>query len=113
VIATKAELKSSFPAIIAGAQANAARSVQRTCDRIESLAKGHSRVDTGHMREEWQSQMTGELEGIVFNLVVYTIYNEYGTMMMPAQPMLTPAVEEAKDDFVKEIAAGYEVGGAL
>jgi hypothetical protein len=52
--------------------------------------------------------MLGEMEGVVYNLVEYTVYNEFGTVFMPAAPMLTPAIEESKDEFVNDLAAGYE-----
>lgn len=108
MIETKAVVKSSIPEIVAGAEANAAMAVKRTLERIESRAKGHSRVDTGGMRAGWQHQMTGPMEGYVYNLVEYTVYNEFGTIFMPAQPMLQPAIEESKGEFVEELAAGYE-----
>lgn len=108
MIRQEVTLRSRFPEIIAGAQANAAVAVRRTCERIETRAKGHSRADTGNMRAGWQHQMTGEMEGMVFNLVEYTVYNEYGTIFMSAQPMLGPAVEESTHEFVDELAAGYE-----
>lgn len=108
MIGTAVVLRSRIPEIVAGAQANAALAVQRTCERIETRAKARSRVDTGNMRAGWQHQMTGEMEGVVFNLVEYTVYNEFGTIMMAAQPMLQPAIEESKEEFVRDIAAGYE-----
>lgn len=110
LITTKTELKSRIPEIISGAEANAAMAVKRTCERIETRAKGHSRVDTGNMRTGWQHEMTGLMEGIVFNLVEYTVYNEFGTIMMAAAPMLTPAIEESKDEFAQEVIDGYNEG---
>lgn len=44
---------------------------------------------------------------MVFNLVDYTIYNEFGTYKMSAQPMARPAVEETRDEFEADIRAGY------
>lgn len=110
MIATKTELKSRFPAIISASESNAALAVKRTCERIETRAKGRSRVDTGNMRAGWQHEMTGLMEGIVFNLVEYTVYNEFGTIMMSAAPMLTPAIEESKDEFAQEVIEGYDEG---
>jgi hypothetical protein len=108
VIRTEAKLESRFPAIIAGAEANASVAVDRTCERIDERAREHSRVASGMMRDGWQHQMVGQFEGIVFNLVEWTVYNEYGTINMPAQPMMQPAIEESRDEFVDELAAGYE-----
>lgn len=105
---TEVRLDSRIPGIIAAAEAGVSVAVKRCCERIETGAKARSRVDTGAMRAGWQHQMTGEKEGIVFNLVEYTVYNEFGTIFMSAQPMLQPAIEEAKEPFVKDLAAAYE-----
>jgi HK97 gp10 family phage protein len=110
MIAQKTTLKSRLPAVISGAEANAALAVKKTCERIETRAKARSRVDTGNMRAGWQHEMTGLMEGIVFNLTEYTVYNEFGTIMMAAQPMLTPAIEESKDEFAQEVIDGYNEG---
>lgn len=94
--------------IIAGAEGGAALAVKHCLENIETKAKGHSRVDTGNMRGGWQHQMTGMMEGIVINLVEYTVYNEFGTIFMSAQPMLQPAIEESTEPFVRELAGVYE-----
>jgi len=60
---------------------------------VESYAKSFSRVDTGAMKSGWQSEMTGDMTARISNDVEYTIYNEFGTYKMSAQPMLTPAME--------------------
>lgn len=59
------------------------------------------------MRGGWQHQPTGPASGMVFNLIDYTIYNEFGTYKMSAQPMARPAVEETRDEFEADIRAGY------
>lgn len=66
-----------------------------------------SRVATGNMRAGWQGMMVSANEGVVFNLVSYTIFNEYGTVYMSAQPMLRPAVEETRSDFEADMAGSY------
>ena len=76
MIVTRATLKSSFPAIVAGSEAKAAAAVKHACEKIETRAKERSRVDTGNMRAGWEHQMTGAMEGMVFNLVEYTVYND-------------------------------------
>lgn len=108
MVRSETRLVSKIPEIIAGAEANAAIAVRKTCDRIETRAKARSRVDTGAMRDGWQSQMIASMEGIVYNLIEYTVYNEFGTIFMSAQPMLQPAIEESKDEFVDDLAAGYD-----
>jgi HK97 gp10 family phage protein len=99
-------LTSRIPQIIAGSYAKGVMVVRRATARIESGAKRRARVDTGNMRGGWQSDNNG-LTGIVFNLVDYTIHNEFGTVNMSAQPMLRPAVEETRPEFVREAALIY------
>jgi HK97 gp10 family phage protein len=100
-------LKSRIPEIIEATEAGVALAVKRTAARIETGAKKRSRVDTGTMRAGWQQADVGDLEIMVFNPVFYTIFNEYGTIYMSAQPMLRPAIEEARGDFEREIRELY------
>ena len=100
-------LFSRLPEIIAGADAGADIIVAETAHNIELSCKQRSRVDTGTMRAGWQSRAVGEMTWIVFNPVYYTVYNEYGTVFMSAQPMLRPSIEEARPEFEAKIAALY------
>lgn len=109
MISFKGILKSLLPEIIVGSEAKISVAVEKAASRIESGAKDRSRVDTGTMRAGWEYQMEGNHQATVFNLVEYTIYNEYGTVHMSAQPMLHPAVEEVKDEFATDVALAYEV----
>lgn len=65
---------------------------------IEARAKARSRVDTGAMRNGWESKPATDagdaIYGEVSNAVEYTIHNEYGTWKMSAQPMGRPALAE-------------------
>lgn len=47
---------------------------------------------------------------VVANPVEHTLYNEYGTVNMAAQPMLVPAVEEARDPFLQAMGLAYTSG---
>lgn len=47
---------------------------------------------------------------VVANEVEHTIYNEFGTINMTAQPMLTPSVEEATELFHRAMAQAYTHG---
>lgn len=71
----------------------------------ENIARGaarRSRVRTGKMQAGWTAEH-GPEDSVVFNPVDYTIHNEYGTVHMSAQPMLTPAVEEERARFVEAV----------
>lgn len=102
-----AVLTSRIPTIIAEAEAKAALVVEKTVFDIERGCKARSRHDTGQMEEGWTGEMTGSAEGIVYNPVEHSLYNELGTVHMPAQPMLTPSVEEARGPFVAAMGAVY------
>lgn len=100
-------LTSRIPLIIVRSAAAATLAVRRAEARIERRSKERSRVRTGAMRGGWQSHPLGPTEGMVFNIVPYTIYNEFGTIHMSAQPMLRPAVEETRPEFELEIRSAY------
>lgn len=100
-------LTSRFPQIILLSQAKVTTAIRRAIYNITRRAMGKSRVATGNMRAGWQGQLVNANEGVVFNLVEYTIYNEYGTVYMSAQPMLRPAVEETRSSFEADMAGTY------
>jgi HK97 gp10 family phage protein len=94
-----ATLVSRIPAIQAGCVPKATAAVTKTVADIESGAKSMARVDTGNMRSSIQGQ-AGGLTGRVNAGAEYSIYNEYGTSKMSAQPFMTPAAEAAFPGFV-------------
>src|SRR6476659_2752947 len=110
-------VSSRSPEIVAVAQAETQRETQQAANNIVSGAKARSRVDTGAMKAGWQSRRAeGEHTYEVFNPVYYTVFNEYGTVNMSAQPMLTPAVEEERQMFpdrLREIWIQLAMGPGL
>lgn len=82
--------------------------VEKTVFAVETGAKIRARVDTGAMRAGLQGEMTGEHEGRVVGLASHTIYNEFGTRYMAAQPMLIPAAEQARRSFLDALAHAWE-----
>lgn len=58
--------------------------------RVANVAQSLARVDTGEMREGIQPTADG-----VVGSAGHTIYNEFGTRYMSAQPMLRPALAVA------------------
>jgi HK97 gp10 family phage protein len=81
---------------------------RQAAENIKQGAANRSRVRTGKMQKGWSVEHGAE-ESTVSNGVPYTIFNEYGTSRMSAQPMLTPAVEEERSKFVEAIRAEIEV----
>lgn len=106
-MSTEVVLESRIPEIIAAASAKAALAVAKTAADIEAGAKERSRIDTGLMKGGWTTEPNGALEALVYNPVEYTIYNEFGTESSPAQPMLIPAVEDARGPFTAAMAQVY------
>lgn len=65
--------------------------------RAVEIAKDNSRIDTGKMRAGWNRSKIGtNRQGgwRIYNSVEYAVHHEYGTVKMPAQPMLGPAIDE-------------------
>lgn len=96
--------KSRYPRIIAKIMAEVPIAVQRTGFMIEAGAKRRARVDTGYMRGQirWTPGKDG-LSGEIIGGAYYTIFNEFGTVNMEAQPMFIPAMEEARPFFVGQM----------
>lgn len=100
-------LKSKLPEIIATSPAKVTAAVQRTAAKIVAGSMRRSRVRTGFMRSGWQMRTMEPYAITVFNLASYTIYNEYGTVHMSAQPMLRPSIEEVRLSFYKEVRGAW------
>jgi HK97 gp10 family phage protein len=106
---------SRIPQVTTGLKLKADVAPKAAADRVVNGAKRRSRVDTGRMRDAWDKEQTGPGEWTVFNDVDYTIYNEFGTVHMSAQPMLSPALEEEyqRDLFAKDIDQVFGGTGLL
>jgi HK97 gp10 family phage protein len=101
-------LVSRIPQIIAESEVKAALAVEKTAHDIEAKAKERSRVDTGQMRDGWETHPLSPLSASVQNSVEHVIYNEFGTEDMSAQPMLIPSVEEEREPFILAMAECYQ-----
>lgn len=77
-------------------------------DRIVAGARQRSRVDTGEMRDGWQRRVINQYAAEVVNPVEHAVYNEFGTVHLPAQPMLAPSVEAERGPFLAAVAAALE-----
>jgi DNA integrity scanning protein DisA with diadenylate cyclase activity len=83
----------------------AARVVAQTSLEIEEGAKRRSRIRTGTMMRGWRVVFDDPVHAVIGNPVPYTIYNEFGTRHVAAQPMLIPEVEIARPKFRERCAA--------
>lgn len=100
-------LMSRLPEIVAEAEAKVAAAVEFTAFHIEGGAKQRARYKTGFMRGEIQANQVGHLEWEVIGGANYTIFHEYGTVKMEAQPMFVPASEDARPIFEEMMREVY------
>lgn len=107
LVAIKTLVDSRIPSIIAEGDALVAKAVTVTANNVVYRAAKSSRVRTGNMRGGWQQQAIDRHTRRVFNDVHYTIYNEYGTIYMSAQPMLGPAIELETPLFHNRVRLAY------
>jgi hypothetical protein len=88
------------------------KAVEETIPFGIALLKQNSPVKTGALRAGWEAVPTGQ--GVEWkNKVPYTIYNEMGTVRMPARAMLSnsmPAINEYFKDRLNR-AVGKKYGG--
>lgn len=92
-------LISRLPAVAAQLGQRASDAVEKAGRDIEAGAKARARVDTGYMKGAIDWTPEDPYRGEVVAGADYTIYNEFGTSSMPAQPMLVPATEDARPGF--------------
>jgi HK97 gp10 family phage protein len=90
-----------FAAIAQQFHAEASQVVRKTTLDVEAGAKRLVPVDTGLLRNSIQSEMEGDLTGVVFTAVNYSVFVEYGTSRQSSQPYMTPALEAERHNFVQ------------
>lgn len=86
-----------YPTVRARFPTAASHRIRRGAELVKAGAVRRSRYDPfsdgPHMRDGWKVEPAGD--GFrVTNPVDHTIFNEYGTVKMSAQPMLHPASDE-------------------
>jgi len=88
-------VRSRIPQIRAAVEAKAAAATAKAAYDIEAIAKSLARVDTGYMKGAINAHGSS-LSWNVHSPAEYSIFNEYGTSRMSAQPFMTPAAEQVK-----------------
>jgi len=116
--------KSRIPEVMAVGGKKTAEAVEITAHNIQTIAALKSRFQYGNMRAGWDAEeVDGSIEiggrpvevdfgehnsaWRVFNNVEYTIYNEFGTVYMTAQPMLAPAIEMERPEFERRLKEAW------
>lgn len=85
--------------LLASTQAAADGAAEEEAAEIVQGCKRRSRVRTGAMKRMWNRQRigVGRRGGWrIYDSIPYTIYNEFGTIHMSAQPMLGPEMRAAR-----------------
>src|SRR5690242_610786 len=95
--------KNNLPKIASRLQRALPQLVKRTAFRIEGRAKQLAPVDTGLLRNSIQTQIEGPLKATVGTNVNYAQYQEFGTRHQKGTPFLTPASDEERADFEKDV----------
>ena len=103
-----ATLKGDLTMRMRRGERRSATAVRQTLRDMARTAKARSRVDTGEMKAKWTVAMEDDHSGWLANTAAHSKFNEYGTVRMSAQPMLHPAVEEARAPFRQRIRKAYE-----
>jgi hypothetical protein len=85
--------RNNLPAIAAKLPIARRTIVARRGQEMVAIAKQRSRVDTGAMRDGWGFRETAN-GGVLENEVPHVVFNEYGTVRLPAAPMARPAAEQ-------------------
>ena len=101
--------------------------VRKTAFDAQASAQGHSRVRYGFMKNAWyvrteddstyqslstpkgyaefpEVEPTNHNEAWIVGGMAHTVFNEFGTIHMSAQPMITPAIEEVREPFLDALA---------
>lgn len=100
--------KERFDEIIVTANSRTYAALDWAAEEIERIAKGYSRVDTGAMRGGWTWEVVLNGAGrVIYNPIHYTVFHEYGTIYMDAQPMLKPAIEEVMPQFIDRVQKAW------
>lgn len=93
-------------------QGIASQAASELSAEVVRLAKENSRVDTGAMQAGWNRSKIGRgWKGgyRIYNTVPYTVFNEFGTSKMSAQPMLGPALTEVEPEIPKRVRKWVEI----
>lgn len=96
-LSVKIKVTSHIPRLTAAAHERAEAAVAKAAADIEAQAKARAPVDTGLLKNSINQPPPEEpMRRVVESPIHYSVFQEYGTSRMPAQPYMTPAVEFVK-----------------
>ena len=94
-----AVLRSDLTKIAGKAGEAAKRALLRTGADVVAMTKQLAPVDTGKLQHSYGAVPVSSQEVHVGTDVEYAIFQEFGTVHMPAQPHLTPAMQQSEVTF--------------
>ncbi len=73
-----------------------------TANFILQLIRIYAPVDTGWLRDSYEKKTIEQLHIMIGTMVLYAIYQEYGTTKMAAQPHMTPAFWQSREYYYQQ-----------
>lgn len=74
-----------------------------TANFILTLIRAFVPVDTGWLRDSYKKESVAQLHILVGTMVNYSLFQEFGTSRMAAQPHVTPAFGQAAPFFEAQL----------
>lgn len=97
-------VRSRVPYVTAAVYAKAAAATAKAAHDIEAGAKSMAPVDTGLLRSSIAAKGSG-LAWVVESPVDYSVFQEFGTSRMAAQPYMIPAAERVRPSYIAAMRA--------
>src|SRR6185369_2539391 len=97
------ESKNNLPRISSQIERALSAAIKKAAFAIEAEAKTLAPVDTGMLRNSIQTDIEGPLKATVGTNVEYAAYQEFGTRHQKGTPFLTPASDEQRAQFEKDV----------
>src|SRR5688500_16800518 len=94
--------KNDLPRIASRINKALSNLVRKHAFQIEAKSKLLAPVDTGLLRNSVQTTVNG-LKATVGTNVEYAPYQEFGTRHQKGKPFLTPAADEQKKEFERDV----------
>ena len=95
--------KNDLPRIASQIERALSQLLRKHAFGIEAKAKALAPVDTGLLRNSVQTKIDGPLKATVGTNIEYAPYQEFGTRHQRGKPFLTPAADEQKKEFEKDV----------
>jgi HK97 gp10 family phage protein len=92
-------VRSRIPALTAAGNALAAAATAKAAHDMVAIAQTRARVDTGNMKNSINAQGDGT-NWSVHSPAEYSVFNEFGTSKMGAQPFMIPAKEQVEPAYL-------------